>query len=71
MEGMIFGFLGEKMEHWIFKPIAMCLPCMASIWTVLLMLQVDIKAMLIVCGMNAIIASLLQFFDNTKLPENE
>ena len=44
MEGMIFGWLGAKMEHWIFKPVAMCLPCMASIWSIILLQRVDIKA---------------------------
>lgn len=70
-EGMILGGLGERMQHWIFKPVAMCLPCMASVWTVLLMWHIDIKSILIVCGMNTIIASMLQFFDNAKLPEND
>lgn len=70
-DGMIFGYLGERMQHWIFKPVAMCLPCMASVWTVLLMWHIDIKSILIVCGMNTIIASMLQFFDNAKLPEND
>ena len=46
MEGMIFGWLGAKMEHWIFKPVAMCLPCMASVWSIILLQRVDIKAML-------------------------
>jgi hypothetical protein len=69
MEGMVFGSIGNKLEHWIFKPIAMCLPCMASFWTCVILWEIDIKAMLIVCGMNAIIASVLQFFDSSKLPE--
>lgn len=71
MQGMIFGWLGEKMEHWLFKPLAMCLPCMASFWTIVIEFDINIPHILIVCGMNTIIASLLQFFDNTKLPENE
>ncbi len=70
-EGMIFGKLSEYMQHWIFKPVAMCLPCMASLWTILLMWRIDIKAIFIVCGMNAIIAGILQFFDTIKLPEND
>ena len=57
--------------NWIQKPLYDCLPCMASFWTCIILWKIDIKSMLIVCGMNAIIASLLQFFDNTKLPENE
>ena len=57
--------------NWIVKPLYDCLPCMASFWTCIILWKIDIKSMLIVCGMNAIIASILQFFDNTKLPENE
>ena len=57
--------------EWITKPLYDCLPCMASFWTCIILWKIDIKSMLIVCGMNAIIASLLQFFDNTKLPEND
>ena len=57
--------------NWIQKPLYDCLPCMASFWTCIILWKIDIKSMLIVCGMNAIIASLLQFFDNTKLPEND
>ena len=68
MEGMIFGWLGAKMEHWIFKPVAMCLPCMASIWSIILLQRVDIKAMLIICGINAIIAAGLQFLETIKVP---
>ena len=75
LEGMIFEKLRIEryinVQEFIVKPLYDCLPCMASFWTCLLLWKIDIKAMLIVCGMNAIIASLLQFFDNTKLPENE
>jgi hypothetical protein len=53
----------------IIKPLYDCLPCMASFWTCVILWKIDIKAMLIVCGMNAIIASVLQFFDSSKLPE--
>ena len=70
LEGMIFGRLGAKMEHWVFKPIAMCLPCMASVWSIIILQRVDIKAMLIICGINAIIAAGLQFLETIKLPEN-
>lgn len=57
--------------NWIVKPLYDCLPCMASVWTIVLTQSVNIKDILIVCGMNAIIASVLQFLENTKLPENE
>lgn len=70
-DGMIFGQLGNRMEAWYYKPLAMCLPCMASVWTIVLTQSVNIKDILIVCGMNAIIASVLQFLENIKLPENE
>ena len=76
MEGMVFDHLRfEELLHKrlknIVKPLYDCLPCMASFWTCVILWKIDIKAMLIVCGMNAIVASVLQFFDNTKLPENE
>lgn len=59
----------ETAIEFISKPIYDCLPCMASIWTILIMREIDIKSIIIVCGMNAIIASILQFFANSKLPE--
>jgi hypothetical protein len=75
LEGMIFESLRiEKYLvklQWIIMPLYYCLPCMASFWTCIILWKIDIKSMLIVCGINAIIASVLQFFDNTKLPENE
>ncbi len=55
--------------EWLIKPLYDCLPCMASFWTCIILWKIDIKAMLIVCGMNAIIASVLQFFDSSKFPE--
>lgn len=57
--------------EWTIKPLYDCLPCMASVWTCLILWQIDIKAILIVCGINAIIASILQFFESSKLPESE
>ena len=75
LEGMIFERLRIEryinVQYFIVKPLYDCLPCMASFWTCVLLWKIDIKSILIVCGMNAIIASILQFFDNTKLPENE
>jgi hypothetical protein len=70
-DGMVFGYFGNRMNHWIFKPVAMCLPCMASIWSVLLLQTIDIKAMMIICGLNALFASLIQFFDGKQFPEND
>ena len=71
LEGMVFHKLRIndllKENEWIVKPIYDCLPCMASIWTCLILWNIDIKSILIVCGMNAIIASILQFFDSSKL----
>lgn len=75
MEGMIFYNIrlerSIKVPEWLLKPLYDCLPCMASLWTCLILWRIDIEAMLIVCGMNTIIASVLQFFDNTKLPESD
>lgn len=53
----------------IIKPLYDCLPCMASFWTCVILWKIDIKSMLIVCGINTIIASVLQFFDSSKFPE--
>lgn len=70
-EGMIFGMFANKMEHWIFKPIVTCLSCMASVWTILLTQSIDIKLILVVCGINTIIASLIQFFQASQFTNNE
>lgn len=67
--GINYDFIQEKIYEWLIKPIYDCLPCMASVWTILIMREIDIKSIVIVCGMNAIIASVLQFFANSKLPE--
>lgn len=61
--------LVDSIMTWISKPLYDCLPCMASFWTIVLMQKFDLKSILIVCGMNAIISSVLQFFANSKLPE--
>ena len=76
MEGMVFDYLRFEeilpiKLQWIVKPLYDCLPCMASFWTIVLLQGIHIKSMLIVCGMNAIIAGVLQFFNSVKLPENE
>ena len=73
MEGMILYKLriDRYLPEWVVKPLYDCLPCMASFWSIVLLWRVDIKAMLIICGINAIISSILQFFDNSKLPEND
>jgi len=76
LDGMVFECLRiEKYLHsklqWFVKPLYDCLPCMASVWTCIILWKIDIKAMLIVCGINAILAGVLQFFDSTKLNENE
>jgi hypothetical protein len=70
-EGMILGKLGEKMQHWIFKPVAMCLPCMASVWSILLTMNINLKLMLAVCGVNTIIASIIQFFEAAQFTSND
>lgn len=72
MDGMIFGKLGEMMQDkWYFKPITMCLPCMSSVWTILIEREFNLFHILIVCGLNSIIAAVLQFLENIKLPEND
>lgn len=50
---------GKKMSRYAQKPIWDCLPCMASVWTIILMWKVDVRMILLVCGMNVIINKIL------------
>lgn len=67
--GMIFGdlraalassmdkALGKKVSRYIQKPLWDCLPCMASIWVIILTWGIDVLLILAVCGLNALIDS--------------
>jgi hypothetical protein len=52
---------GLKMSKYIQKPLWDCLPCMASIWGIVLTWSFDVKLLLIVCGLNVIIDKILSY----------
>jgi hypothetical protein len=69
-EGGVFSFvriaganlldkLGKRTSKIIQKPLWDCLPCMASVWTILLSWSFDILLMLSVCGFNMLIVLFL------------
>ncbi|MDF2381332.1 hypothetical protein JMG10_07640 [Nostoc ellipsosporum NOK] len=69
-QGMLLGWLriavanmldelfGLKYSRYIQKPLWDCLPCMASIWTILLTASINVELILVVCGINVIIDKL-------------
>jgi hypothetical protein len=78
-EGMLLGwlriiwanwldkYLGSKISRYVQKPIWDCLPCMASVWTLLLVLRYThdpitiLQLILIVCGINVLIDKTLDY----------
>lgn len=71
-EGNVFGgvraFLatwldravGKKWSRYIQKPLWDCLPCMASVWTILFTWSIDPWLILAVCGLNSIIERIIK-----------
>ena len=84
-EGNIFSFIrvfyanifdkafGRKASRYIQKPLWDCLPCMGSIWTILLSWivtenvtwRIDVLLILAVCGLNLIIDRII---DRLEIP---
>ena len=70
----VANFLSSRLAEWICKPLFECLPCMASIWSVVLWLawQRSLSFTLlvvipIVCGMNGIVSSIIKnLFDGEE-----
>lgn len=56
---------GPKKSRYIQKPIWDCLPCMASVWTILLTLEIDIGLILLVCGINSIINKFFEYAEDS------
>lgn len=52
--------IGKKWSRYIQKPLWDCLPCMASVWTIILMHDFDLGMILLVCGLNVIINKILE-----------
>ncbi len=69
--GMILGTLtiwlanrldytvGLKWSKIIQKPLWDCYTCMSGVWTIVLTMQVDIWMILLVCGLNFLIGSVI------------
>lgn len=67
-QGMILGWVriavANKLDRWagikwsryVQKPLWDCLPCMASVWTIVLTWQVNMWQILAVCGLNFLIS---------------
>lgn len=52
---------GRKWSTYIQKPFWDCLPCMSSVWGLLLSWSLDIELILVICGINAIIDKILDY----------
>lgn len=46
---------GKVASRYIQKPLWDCLPCMASVWTIILTLSFDVQLIFVVCGINILI----------------
>lgn len=70
-EGNIFSFVrvwianqldrlvGKKASKYMQKPLWDCLPCMGSLWSILILWKVDLWVLLAVVGLNVIIQTLI------------
>lgn len=79
LQGMVLGWLriwmankldkafGLKWSRYIQKPLWDCLPCMASIWTILLTQHIDVLLILTVCGLNCLIE--ISFFSDETITD--
>lgn len=54
-------YIGLKWSRYVQKPLWDCLPCMASVWGMLLSWSVDVLLLLAVCGLLAIIDKFLNY----------
>lgn len=54
------AWIGQKWSKYVQKPLWGCMPCMASVWG-LILCGVNIPAILAVCGLNVIISQSLTF----------
>lgn len=53
------GF-GQKVSKYIQKPLWDCLPCMGSVWTLIITWHFDLWLIAAVCGLNTIIGRLIE-----------
>jgi hypothetical protein len=59
-------WFGRTSSKYIQKPLWDCLPCMASVWGILLSWSFDIRLLLALCGLNAIIAIFIDPEDDER-----
>lgn len=52
--------VGMKWSKYVQKPLWDCLPCMASVWTVVITGRFDVILICAVCGLNVIIGRLIE-----------
>lgn len=71
LDGMVFQsisiFLQNNVKEFLLKPLILCLPCMSSVWTIILTQDINILLILCVCGLNAIIDGVISFIQNQNL----
>jgi hypothetical protein len=59
-------WFGQKVSKYIQKPLWGCMPCMASVWG-LILLGVNIPAIVAVCGLNVIISQAIDFSEGEAI----
>jgi hypothetical protein len=52
--------IGSKWSKYIQKPLWDCLPCMSSVWTIVITRRFDLLLICAVCGLNVIIARVIE-----------
>lgn len=57
--------IGIKWSRYVQKPLWDCLPCMASLWTIVLTWSVDPLLVIAVCGLNALFDTFIHLGDAT------
>lgn len=63
--------VGMKWSKYVQKPLWDCLPCMASVWTIVITGRFDVLLICAVCGLNVIISQALIFADEGEVVHGE
>lgn len=61
--------IGKKWSCYVQKPLWCCIPCMASVWTIVLTWDVDVFLICAVCGLNLIISRIIEQEETVELQE--
>lgn len=70
---LVANFLDKKLDKkwscYVQKPLWCCLPCMSSVWTIVLTWHFDVFLICAVCGLNVIISRIIEQEETVELQE--